>query len=84
MKLFDKIQARVKDRQAEAITIGFLGDSVTQGCFECPTTNENGILEPVYDYPSAYSTRMRELLNLLYPFHHTIKQYYFYTLHIFP
>ena len=67
MKFFDKIQAKLKDRQAEPITIAFIGDSVTQGCFECPTVNDDGIAEPVYDYPSAYSTRMREILNILYP-----------------
>ena len=67
MKFFDKIQEKLRDRQAEGITIAFLGDSVTQGCFECRSTNLNAIGEPVYDYQSAYSTRMREMLNLLYP-----------------
>ena len=67
MKFFDKIQAKLNDRQSEPITIAFIGDSVTQGCFECPTVNDGGIGEPVYDYKSAYSTRMREILNMLYP-----------------
>ena len=39
------------------VTIAFLGDSVTQGCFELS----------VYDYKSAYSTRVKEILNILYP-----------------
>lgn len=67
MKFFDKIKAKLNDRQAEPITIAFLGDSVTQGCFECQSVNEGCIGEPVYDYRSAYSTRMREILNILYP-----------------
>lgn len=48
------------------ITIAFLGDSVTQGCFDCYLTSANG-LETVFDYKSAYSTRVREILNILYP-----------------
>ena len=67
VKFFEKISAKLNDRQAEGITIAFLGDSVTQGCFECPSVNEGRIGETVYDYKSAYSTRMREILNMLYP-----------------
>jgi lysophospholipase L1-like esterase len=67
MKFFEKINQKLIDRQAEPITIAFLGDSVTQGCFECPSVNLNQIGETVYDYKSAYSTRMREILNILYP-----------------
>ena len=67
MKFFDKIYAKLKDRQAEQVTIAFLGDSVTQGCFECPSVNEDRVGDPVYDQKSAYSTRMREILNILYP-----------------
>lgn len=48
------------------ITIAFLGDSVTQGCFECYLTSPT-TLETVFDYKSAFSTRMREMLNILYP-----------------
>ena len=48
------------------ITIAFLGDSVTQGCFECYLTSTNG-LETVFDYKNVYSTRVREILNILYP-----------------
>ena len=48
------------------ITIAFLGDSVTQGCFETYLTPD-GRLFGTTDYPSAYSTRLREMLALLYP-----------------
>lgn len=47
-------------------TIAFLGDSVTQGCYECYLTTPTS-LQTVFDYKSAYSTRVREILNLLYP-----------------
>lgn len=52
--------------QNKPITIAFLGDSVTQGCFECYLTSPT-TLETVFDYKSAYSTRIREILNILYP-----------------
>lgn len=47
-------------------TIAFLGDSVTQGCYECYLIPPAS-LQTVFDYKSAYSTRVREILNLLYP-----------------
>lgn len=62
---------KIKQKQAnmtnnKAITIAFIGDSVTQGCFECYSTSETSI-ETVFDYKSAFSTRLKELLNVLYP-----------------
>ncbi len=61
-KSIDKMLAK----KHPALTIAFLGDSVTQGCFEIYKTSAN-TLETVYDYKSAYSTRVREILNILYP-----------------
>lgn len=66
-----KIIELLKNKQADingnkAVTIAFLGDSVTQGCFECYLTSPES-LETVYDYKSAYSTRVKEILNFLYP-----------------
>ena len=66
-----KIMELIKEKQndlfgAKPVTIAFLGDSVTQGCFECYLTSPNS-LETVFDYKSAYSTRVREILNMLYP-----------------
>ena len=48
------------------VTIAFLGDSVTQGCYECYLTSLTS-LQTVFDYKSAYSTRVKEILNILYP-----------------
>ncbi len=67
MKIIEKIKAKHQDiLGAKPVTIAFLGDSVTQGCFECYLTSETS-LETVFDYKSAYSTRVKEILNVLYP-----------------
>ena len=62
-KIFDKRYMYDND----PVTIAFLGDSVTQGCFEC-YFNENDGLETVFDYNSAFATRVWEILNMLYPY----------------
>lgn len=66
MKIIEKIMAKKDMYNQKPVTIAFLGDSVTQGCFECYIENGGGI-ETVFDYKSAYSTRVREILNFLYP-----------------
>ena len=67
MKIIEKIQAKQNDiNGAKPITIAFIGDSVTQGCFDV-YFNRDGKGEAFCDYKLAYSTRVRELLNMLYP-----------------
>lgn len=67
MRILEKIKEKQKNLETcEPITIAFLGDSVTQGCFECYYTSPSS-LQTVFDYTSAYSTRVKEILNLLYP-----------------
>ena len=66
MKIIEKLNAKQDIYGEKPVTIAFLGDSVTQGCFEC-YIKENGKIETVFDYKSAYSTRLREMLNILYP-----------------
>lgn len=64
------IVEKIKNKQASAtnppVTIAFIGDSITQGCFEVyyktPTQ-----LDTVYEYNNAFPTRLREMLALLYP-----------------
>ncbi|MDY2841861.1 MAG: SGNH/GDSL hydrolase family protein [Candidatus Borkfalkiaceae bacterium] len=51
--------------EKNSITIAFLGDSVTQGCFEC-YFDDNGV-QTIFDSNSAYPTRVKEILNILYP-----------------
>lgn len=66
-KIIEKIKKKQENLQEnESITIVFLGDSVTQGCFECYKTGPSS-LETVFDYSSAYSTRLREMFSILYP-----------------
>ena len=67
MKILEKLQKKQANMVGEApVTIAFLGDSVTQGCFECYYKSQKA-LETVYDYNSAYSTRLVQMLHLLYP-----------------
>ena len=67
MKIIERIVAKKKDRLgAPAPTIVCLGDSVTEGCFECYKKTETHI-ETVFERKSSYSARLFELLSLLYP-----------------
>ena len=67
MKIVQKIINKQRSlRENPAVTIGLIGDSVTQGCFECYFDAKNDI-QTVFDYGSSYGTRMKEMLNTLYP-----------------
>ena len=67
MKITELLKEKQQSmRKNKPVTIAFLGDSVTQGCFEC-FMELNGDINTIHDYKSAYSTRVREILNLLYP-----------------
>lgn len=65
------ILTKIKEKQADIfnaspITVVFLGDSVTQGCFELYKTSPT-TLNTVFDYNNAFSTKFKQMLNLLYP-----------------
>ena len=67
MKIIEKLNAKNKDiKNAPPITIAFIGDSVTHGCFECFWIGD-GNLDTRYDASSAYATRLWEMLHVLYP-----------------
>lgn len=67
MKIIEKIKEKSQNLfEKPSVTIAFLGDSVTQGCFENYPIDEK-TMQTVFDYKSAYSTRVREILNFLYP-----------------
>ena len=67
MKIIEKIKQKQQDlRAVKPITIAFLGDSVTQGCFEV-FYERDGRIQTIFDYKKAYSTRVKEILNMLYP-----------------
>jgi len=67
MKIVEKIIRKQSSlSQNPAVTIALIGDSVTQGCFEC-YTDDKGDLQTVFDYESSYGNRLRGMLNTLYP-----------------
>ncbi len=67
MKIIQKISEKSKDLFGKpAATIAFLGDSVTQGCFEIYEI-EPGRIETVFDRNSAYHTYLGQILTKLYP-----------------
>lgn len=58
-----------KDRNVEnfpGLTIAFLGDSVTQGCFEIYKTSPT-TLETVFEQNNAYHAKLKDILAVLYP-----------------
>lgn len=50
----------------EGVTIAFLGDSVTQGCFELYKKHDNSY-ETVFDKRYSYEMGVFEILNMLFP-----------------
>ena len=67
MKIVEKLAARANCNENEpAVTIAFLGDSVTQGCFELVPRNDTGF-ENVHDRESVYHTQLLKMLAVLYP-----------------
>ena len=67
MKILEKIKAKQRDlRTAPPITIAFLGDSVTQGCFELYKTGERSF-QTEFRVEDGYHTKLRSILEMLYP-----------------
>ncbi len=67
MKIIDKIKHKSKNLVSGDIpTIAFLGDSVTQGCFEI-FLNEEKKIEPVFDAEHAYHRYISKIFGILYP-----------------
>lgn len=67
MTFLEKMAIRVKDNEHQPTTsIAFLGDSVTQGCFEVYVNEKNEIV-PVFDQSAAYETYLTRILSMLYP-----------------
>lgn len=67
MKIVQKLAARAADNfNQPPLTLAFLGDSVTQGCFEIYQPDEKRI-ETVYDQSNAYHAQFAKMLANLYP-----------------
>lgn len=67
MKIAELIKAKTLDRYgAKPVTVVFIGDSVTHGCFEVYRAGKEGI-ETVFEVDKGYSTRFKEIMNTIYP-----------------
>ena len=67
MNIMKLLAEKAKDNwNARPVTIAFLGDSVTQGCFEIYKKNETEI-ETVFDKNNAYHTDVAKILAVLFP-----------------
>lgn len=67
MNIAKKLSQKAADNwNAPSVTIAFLGDSVTQGCFEVYKKND-GSIETVFDKNNAYHSHLTRLLAVLYP-----------------
>lgn len=66
MKFIEKLAKKQNNLYgADPATIAFLGDSVTQGCFEIYESGK--AIDTVFDNKSAYSTRVNEILHMMFP-----------------
>ena len=67
MKIIKKMAQKTEDHMNhEGVTIAFLGDSVTQGCFEIYKKTNNEI-EPVFDQRYSYERSVSDILGVLFP-----------------
>ena len=67
MIVVEKLAKRNKDMLGEEpITIAFLGDSVTQGCFELYMESENGF-NTIFEPQSSYVEGVKKIMQYLFP-----------------
>jgi len=67
MRIIDKFKNKVHDfDNAPAVTIAFLGDSITQGCFDV-YTDENNKIQVYTDYDAVYHNKIKKIFSKLYP-----------------
>ena len=67
MLIVEKMSLKEKDNfNNGGVTIAFLGDSVTQGCFEI-YKKSNGAIETVFDQQNSYEAGVWKILSMLYP-----------------
>ncbi len=67
MKIAQKIAEKHADQFGKApVTIAFIGDSVTQGCFECEYNPELGYFGPT-EYENSFACHVGQILRYLCP-----------------
>lgn len=67
MKVLNRLSQKNIDIQSRApVTIAFLGDSITQGCFElCKGYNSD--FDGINDYEAVYHSQLKKMLNRVFP-----------------
>lgn len=66
MKFVERLKQKSENNpDNRSPVIAFLGDSVTQGCFE--VYREHGRIRTVFDSGEAYSEKVKKILGMLYP-----------------
>lgn len=67
MKIMEKLTAKERNVYGEPpITLAFLGDSVTHGCFELYRVGKDGI-DTVFEAENSYAQKVNTILHTLYP-----------------
>lgn len=67
MKIIEKMARKTADHMNnEGVIVAFLGDSVTQGCFEI-YKKENNEIETVFDQRYSYERSVSDILATLFP-----------------
>ena len=67
MKILEKIKAKqANPAGAEPITLAFIGDSVTQGCYELYKTGDRSFMAE-FRVEQTYHNKLRHILELCYP-----------------
>lgn len=66
MRVVDKLNRKQSMENNPPVTIAFIGDSVTQGCFEVYFETETK-METIFETMSSYPTKLKEILSILYP-----------------
>ncbi len=67
MKIIEKMAKKTADHMNhEGVTIAFLGDSVTQGCFEI-YKKENNEIETIFDQRYSYERSVVDILSTFFP-----------------
>lgn len=67
MNIKEKISVKIKNYSSERpLTIAFLGDSVTHGCFECIEKFPENVIDCIYDSNSVYHELFRKKFNAVF------------------
>ncbi|MBQ4631649.1 MAG: GDSL family lipase [Clostridia bacterium] len=67
MNIINKLREKQQNpKNAPGVTVAFLGDSITQGCFEIGR-DASGNLKTVNDYENVYHAKFKKIFDKLYP-----------------